>query len=49
MNSLHLTRSTTQNPPSNEGAKVKEPAVNLRTCEHYWLLMGEDATIDPDL
>jgi hypothetical protein len=44
MNSLHLQRHV-EPPPTTDA----ELLVNLRTCEHYRLLMGEDATIDPDL
>jgi hypothetical protein len=48
MNSLHLTRSTTQNLPSNEEPKGVDLAVQLRTCEWVRLLNYEE-TIDPDL
>lgn len=44
MNSLHLTRPAEPLPTLET-----ELSVNLRTCEHYQLLVGDEATIDPDL
>jgi hypothetical protein len=42
--SLHLSRPADPQPSDSH-----DVTVNLRTVEHYKLVMGEDATIDPDL
>lgn len=44
--SLHLSRPAEPQPTSKDFLEV---AVNVRTVEHYELVMGLQGDIDPDL